>query len=353
MHESQKLITQAISGEKPNRTPIFDLLLHDGIIAHFGGKELDGSDDLSTVYRAIGNCLDGTRVIATPGVVGATWLDDTGSVHVADRWTQWVQEHAITDVDGWVEWIGGYIERMESAQTHSEEDRKKALAEQLALNDKLGGTVYIHATPSTDINAALFGYCGLENFSYLWADYPDLVLRWLAAIRKKYRIALETSAHKESSPMAMIYSDIAYKQRLMFGKAMFREIGFFDNVAEICDLCHQRGLTVIFHSDGYVMDVLPDLIAAGIDGLNPIEKAAGMDIYELRRLYPNLILVGGLDVTHLLPFGTASQVRAETRRMIDETGAEGRLLIGSSTELEDNVPTENYLAFHDEVMKDA
>ena len=94
-----------------------------------------------------------------------------------------------------------------------------------------------------------------------------------------------------------------------------------------------------------------DLIAAGIDGLNPIESAAGMDLYALRRRYPELILVGGLDVTHLLPTGTPEDVRVETRRMIRETGAEGRLLIGSSTELEDNVPLANYLAFHDEVMR--
>jgi len=123
-------------------------------------------------------------------------------------------------------------------------------------------------------------------------------------------------------------------------------------VEEISARCHDYGLTVIFHSDGYIMDIVDDLLAAGIDGLNPIEKAAGMDLYALRRRFPELILVGGLDVTHLLPTGTPEQVRAETRRMLDEAGAEGRLLIGSSTELEDNVPLENYLAFHDEVMAD-
>jgi uroporphyrinogen decarboxylase len=98
------------------------------------------------------------------------------------------------------------------------------------------------------------------------------------------------------------------------------------------------------------MDIMADLVAAGIDGLNPIEKAAGMDVFELRRLFPELILVGGVDVTHLLPYGSVADVRRETRRIIDNVGSEGRLLIGSSTELENNVPLENYLAFHDEVM---
>jgi hypothetical protein len=57
-----------------------------------------------------------------------------------------------------------------------------------------------------------------------------------------------------------------------------------------------------------------------------------------------------VDVTHLLVSGSPDDVRKETRRIIDEVGAEGRLLIGSSTELGNDVPLANYLAFHDEVM---
>ncbi len=149
----------------------------------------------------------------------------------------------------------------------------------------------------------------------------------------------------------MIYSDVAFKHNLMFGQRTFRDMGFFDDVARICQSCHDKGLKVIFHSDGDIMTIVDDLVASGIDGLNPLEKAAGMDVYALRRRHPGLILVGGLDVTHLLPFGTPADVRAETRRMIDELGSEGLLLIGSSTELEDNVPLENYLAFRDEVLR--
>ena len=173
----------------------------------------------------------------------------------------------------------------------------------------------------------------------------------MRAIERQELRTLERTANAETSPMAMIYSDVAYKGRLMFGKEMLYELGFFDNVAQICDFCQRKGLKVIFHSDGYVMDIMADLVTAGIDGFNPIEKAAGMDVYELRRLYPDLILVGGVDVTHLLPYGSPQDVKRETRRIIENVGGEGRLLIGSTTELENNVPLENYLAFHDEVMR--
>ncbi|MHB1457508.1 MAG: uroporphyrinogen decarboxylase family protein [Armatimonadota bacterium] len=350
MFNSTKLIQDSCSGIRKERTPIFDLLLNDAVIEHFSRMRLDGTDDYKTSMTAVKNALDGTRIIATPSAE-MTWIDAVGNIRKSARWTSWIQTHAINDTESWKRWIISNIAEIESGNPPTDSDRKAAYDSQLAFNSNLEDTLFIHCTPSTAINTALFGYCGLEHFSYLWADDRDLILRWMRALEHGTYNYIDAYAHKDNCSIAMIYSDVAYKQRLMFSKEMMHELGFFDDVTRICADCHAKGLQVIFHSDGYVMDILPDLVAAGIDGLNPIEKAAGMDIYEIRRKYPELVLVGGVDVTHLLPFGTPDEVRKETRRIIDETGSEGRLLIGSSTEMENNVPLENYLAFHDEVMR--
>ena len=351
MQDSKRLIADACKGGRPERTPIFDLLLNDAVIEHFAGRPLDGSADKETVLLALGNALDGGRYAAVPDVEGRTWTDEIGNVHVAQRWTSWIKSHALTGEDQWKTWIEGQIERLEAEPFPAPKERAQAAAEQRAFDAQLDGAQFIHCTPSTALNEALFGNCGIEMFSYLWADHADLVLRWMRALERRNRAAIEREAHAENCALAMIYSDMAYKRRLMFGKKMLNRLGFFDDVAGICAACHDKGLQVIFHSDGYIMDIVDDLIAAGIDGLNPIEKAAGMDIYELRRRYPDLILVGGVDVTHLLVGGSPADVRRETRHIIDRVGANGRLLIGSSTELGNDVPLPNYLAFHDEVMR--
>ena len=88
---------------------------------------------------------------------------------------------------------------------------------------------------------------------------------------------------------------------------------------------------------------------ACIDGLNPIEVLAGMDVADIHRRYPDLFMAGGIDVSQLLPFGTPGQVRQAVRRAIDSS--EGRIMIGSSTELNDAVPLENFLALRDEVLE--
>ena len=352
MKDSTRLVYDACNGIRPERTPVFDLLCNDAVVAHFAGKPFDGVNDEEIAFCAARNALDGSRgLIMRPGKDGAAWTDEMGNVRVSARWTSWIKVHALTTPEAWAAWITGHVERLEAEPEPTAERKAAVAAEQKTHNARLAGMVFIHCTPSTAINTAMFGFCGLEIFSYLWADQPELVLRWLRALERQTRRSIELAAHPQNCRLAMIYSDVAFKQRLMFSKAMFDRLGFFDDVASICTQCHAKGLKVIFHSDGYVMDIMDDLIAAGIDGLNPIEKAAGMDIYEIRRRWPELILVGGMDVTHLLPNASPEAVRRETRRIINECGADGRLLIGSSTELEDNVPLANYLAFHDETMK--
>ena len=352
MKGSWELVAEALLGIRPERTPIFDAFTNDAVIEHFSQMRLDGADDEKVCTAAVGNALDGTRHMFLPRVEGSTWTDDAGNVFVCSRWTSWVQSQALTDGDKWCEWMESYIEEVESQSPLTAEEVSAELAGQHAYNERLNGTVFIHCTARMPVNEITFRYrCGLERFSYLWADRRELVLRWMRASAQKQLRDIELRANPETSPMAMIYSDVAYKGRLMFGKEMLKEFGFFGGVAEICEACHDRQMTVIFHSDGYIMDIMDELVAAGIDGLNPIEKAAGMDIFELRRKYAKLIMVGGVDVTHLLRSGSVDEIRKETRRIIDEVGSEGRLLIGSSTALDNAVSLDNYLAFHDEVMK--
>jgi uroporphyrinogen decarboxylase len=110
----------------------------------------------------------------------------------------------------------------------------------------------------------------------------------------------------------------------------------------VIDALHARGKKAVFHSDGDLNSVLDDLVDSGIDGLNPIEIAAGMDLADLHRRYPRLLFFGGIDVSALLPFGSPDEVRDAVVKAIDDT--EGRILVGSSTEVTNAVPLENYLA---------
>ena len=48
-------------------------------------------------------------------------------------------------------------------------------------------------------------------------------------------------------------------------------------------------------SDGDFSEMVPWLLAVGVDGWVPLERRAGVDIVELRNKYPQLRLIGGYD----------------------------------------------------------
>jgi uroporphyrinogen decarboxylase len=72
------------------------------------------------------------------------------------------------------------------------------------------------------------------------------------------------------------------------------------------------------HSHGQIMDIVPDLIECGVDVLNPILPLDHMDPVRLKREFGrDLCFHGGIDVEHVLPFGTVDEVRDHVKEVID------------------------------------
>ncbi|NUQ00982.1 MAG: hypothetical protein HUU35_14130 [Armatimonadetes bacterium] len=67
-----------------------------------------------------------------------------------------------------------------------------------------------------------------------------------------------------------------------------------------CDWAHNRGIPAMLHTDGNIWPLLPDLLDAGIDALNPLEQKAGMDVARLKaEVGDKLVLEGGIDVRQM------------------------------------------------------
>ena len=66
---------------------------------------------------------------------------------------------------------------------------------------------------------------------------------------------------------------------------------------KLFDFAHSRNLPVVLHCDGYVEPLIPSLIEAGLDCLQPLEVKAGMDLLKLKKRFGDqLALIGGMDV---------------------------------------------------------
>jgi uroporphyrinogen decarboxylase len=107
---------------------------------------------------------------------------------------------------------------------------------------------------------------------------------------------------------------------------------------------------VFFHSCGAVRQVIPDLIEAGIDILNPVQvSAAGMDSAELKREFGrDLTFWGGaVDSQNVLHRGSVQQVKDEARRRIEDLAPGGGFVFASVHNIQCDVPPENVAAMWD------
>ena len=101
------------------------------------------------------------------------------------------------------------------------------------------------------------------------------------------------------------------------------------------------------HSCGGIYDLIPDLIEAGFDILNPVQCSAdGMDPKRLKKEFGKSLVFwgGGIDTQKTLPFGTPDEVYKEVRERIEIFNDGGGYVFNSIHNIQSNVPTENIIA---------
>ena len=104
---------------------------------------------------------------------------------------------------------------------------------------------------------------------------------------------------------------------------------------------------VFYHSCGFVEPLIPHLIEAGIDVLNPIQSEC-MDFEEIYRKYGDKISFHGTIGTQtVMPHGTPKEVKETVWRNLDIAGDKGGLFVAPTHLLEPEVPFENILAYVD------
>jgi uroporphyrinogen decarboxylase len=114
--------------------------------------------------------------------------------------------------------------------------------------------------------------------------------------------------------------------------------------------CKKNGIYIVFHSDGFIEPLLPDLIDAGIDCIQSLEAPAGVDLAGLKeKLGDRVCFMGGMDLT-VLSFGTPKNVEDEVKRCIKAAAPGGGYFAGPSHNILD-APWGNILAFRTAIEK--
>ncbi len=109
----------------------------------------------------------------------------------------------------------------------------------------------------------------------------------------------------------------------------------------------QAPVKVFYHTCGAVRRLIPDLIEAGIDILNPVQiSATDMDLRELKREFGKDLVFwgGGVDTQWVLGTATPAEIRDHVRRNIEALAPGGGFVFAAVHDIQADVPPENIMA---------
>ena len=140
---------------------------------------------------------------------------------------------------------------------------------------------------------------------------------------------------------AFFFNDMAYRNGPLFSPKTYREC-IFEWDKMLCDFFHDHDMPVIYHTDGDIHLLLPHLVEAGVDCLQPLEAKANMDVRELKAEYGDrLAFMGNID-TRKMADPDPSVIEEEIRTKLETAKVGGGYIYHSDHSVPPTVSFEQY-----------
>ncbi|MCF7816450.1 MAG: hypothetical protein K9M54_01095, partial [Kiritimatiellales bacterium] len=120
-----------------------------------------------------------------------------------------------------------------------------------------------------------------------------------------------------------IMDDWGTQKSLLINPEMWRQL-FKPLYKDYIDLAHAAGKRMFMHSDGYIVDIIPDLVEMGLDAINSQVFCMGPEL--LARFKGQITFWGEMDRQYILPAGTEADVRDAVCKVYDCLWANGGLI---------------------------
>ena len=140
---------------------------------------------------------------------------------------------------------------------------------------------------------------GEENVMLAFYDTPELV-RDIMEYMANFWVGLYDQVLNEIDVDGiLIWEDMCYKNGPLISPAMFREF-ILPGYKKVTDCLKSHGVkSIVVDTDGACGELIPLFIEGGVTAMGPFEQAAGMDIVKVRKEFPDMAILGGIDKAKL------------------------------------------------------
>lgn len=341
MKPRERFVT-ALNCGTPDRVPVFDFLFSPRLQKELLGYTTELYDGAAQVQLSSKLGLDGVWIPVggfcglenEPHEKGVKFKDEWGVTYIKDGWPIMAQiETPIKSRDDW--------KRYTMPSGHAP-DKTKMLEDAINANDDELAIVAGFLGPFTMLSWYMMDFTTLSMKLFeeldLIAEMCDAFADWVIESAQIVCNACEIDAF-------CISDDWGGTTGLLISPAHFREI-FLKPFAKIVKGLKKHNVPVIMHNDGKLWEILDDLIDTGINAIHPVEKAAGMDLAEVKKRYEGKICpIGNINNKTTMVCGTAGDVTREAIECLKTAAPGGGYILATDHSLHDDIPTENILAY--------
>ena len=209
---------------------------------------------------------------------------------------------------------------------------------------------YINAAKGTDVGVFYMSgglwqdshlACGFNNFmSKLYMDQE--FIKKLIGFFAEYYVWEAEEVSRHAVDFYYFTDNIAYNLGPFVQPEIFKEI-WLPWVEKIVQPFRSKGVPIIFNSDGQLDWILPEILKLGFCALNPVRTPPN-DIHTIKEEYGDkLCLIGNIDLSGPLGFGTPKEVMEDVKAHIHQLAAGGGYVVASSHDIGESVPKENFV----------
>lgn len=199
----------------------------------------------------------------------------------------------------------------------------------------------------------LYGLYGYECYFMAYALYPEIMERLFKLqgdfATLKNRAGARAIVEGNLPRYLRLDHDMADSRGTLVDIATLDRI-WFPHFARCIQPFFDAGVTLIWHCDGNLSQMVPRLLECGLGGFQGFQYEDGMDYRKIGAMKDrdgrDLLIIAGVSVTRTLPRGTPDDVRKELKFLV-ENGPRTGLFLGASSSIAPGVPWENLKALQD------
>jgi uroporphyrinogen decarboxylase len=194
----------------------------------------------------------------------------------------------------------------------------------------------------------------IDNFLMLLAGEPEEAHRFLDQVVEMHLAALEKFMGCVGGAIDIIVfgDDLGMQTGPQISPAMYREF-FKPRHKLLWNRAKELGsVKVMLHSCGGIRELIPEMIEAGLDAVNPVQiSCSGMDAAELKKEFGSEMVFwgGGCDTADILPHGSVQAVADHVRRQVEIFSPGGGFVFQQVHNILADVPPENIVAMFEAV----